>query len=69
MLLEEDGDHEDLTAPLVVIASVKKSESRLKNINRYTYVRGAYLGNINHSVNTRYSYVSGLYVEIVKYFY
>jgi len=37
MLLEEDGDHEDLTAPLLVIASVKKSEFRLKNMNRYTY--------------------------------
>ena len=37
MLLEEEGDHEDLTAPLLVIASVSKSEFRLKNMNKYTF--------------------------------
>lgn len=37
MLLEEKSDHEDLTAPLLVVASVSKEEFRAKNINTYTY--------------------------------
>lgn len=37
MLLEEDSDHEDLTAPLLVIASVTKEDFKLKNFQDYTY--------------------------------
>ena len=37
MLLKEDGDHEDLTALLLVIASVTQCDFRQRNINSYTY--------------------------------
>ena len=37
MLLEENSDHEDLTAPLLVIASVSQRDFQLKNVNTYTY--------------------------------
>ena len=37
MLVEEDSDHEDLTAPLLVVASVSQSDFRQKNMNSYTY--------------------------------
>ncbi len=37
MLLDEKGDHEDLTAPLLVIASATKSDFRPKSANSYTY--------------------------------
>ena len=37
MLLEEGDDHEDLTSPLLVLASVEKEEFRLKNVAHYTY--------------------------------
>ena len=37
MLLKDKGDHEDLTAPLLVIASVGKDDFVEKNIGRYIY--------------------------------
>ena len=37
MLLQDKGDHEDLTAPLLVIASVTKDKFQETNINTYTY--------------------------------
>jgi hypothetical protein len=37
MLLDEGEDHEDITAPLLVIASVPKDEFRPRNLNSYTY--------------------------------
>lgn len=37
MLLEENSDHEDLIAPLLVIASVNQRDFQLKNVNTYTY--------------------------------
>jgi hypothetical protein len=37
MLLDEKDDHEDLTAPLLVIASVSKEEFKLKNLHSYSY--------------------------------
>lgn len=37
MLLEDKSDHEDLTAPLLVIASVEKDKFQEKNISKYTY--------------------------------
>ena len=37
VLLEEQGDHEDLTAPLLVIASVSKNDFKSKYLNSYTY--------------------------------
>lgn len=37
MLLQDKGDHEDLTAPLLVIASVTKDKFQETNINKYTY--------------------------------
>ena len=36
MLLEDKGDHEDLTAPLLVLASVGKQEFEERSIGRYT---------------------------------
>ena len=36
-LKDEENDHEELTSPLLVIASVSKSEFRDKNISKYTY--------------------------------
>ena len=36
-LKDEGNDHEELTSPLLVIASVSKSEFRDKNISKYTY--------------------------------
>ena len=36
-LKDEENDHEELTSPLLVIASVNKSEFRDKNISKYTY--------------------------------
>ncbi len=37
MLLDEDRDHEDITAPLLVMASVTKQDFKSKNIHSYTY--------------------------------
>lgn len=37
MLLDEDRDHEDITSPLLVMASVSKQEFKSKNIHNYTY--------------------------------
>ena len=37
MLLEEEGDHENLTAPLLVVASVSKADFHQKNLAKYTY--------------------------------
>lgn len=37
MLHEDKGGHEDLTAPLLVIASVSKDEFQERNIGKYTY--------------------------------
>ena len=37
MLAEEAGDHEDLTAPLLVVASVTKEDFKVQNVNKYTY--------------------------------
>ena len=37
MLLEDKGDHEDLTAPLLVIASVGKQDFQERYLCRYTY--------------------------------
>ncbi len=37
MLHEDKGDHEDLTAPLLVIASVNKDGFQERNIGKYTY--------------------------------
>ena len=36
-LKDKENDHEELTSPLLVIASVSKSEFRDKNIIKYTY--------------------------------
>ena len=36
MLLEEDDDHEDITAPLLVVASVSKAEFKPRNVSSYT---------------------------------
>ena len=36
MLLQDKGDHEDLTAPLLVIASVTKDNFQERNIPKYT---------------------------------
>lgn len=37
MLSKSEEDHEDLTAPLLVIASVTKEEFRSTNKDKYTY--------------------------------
>lgn len=37
MIMDEGEDHEDITAPLLVIASVPKEEFRQKNLNMYSY--------------------------------
>ena len=37
MLLNEEEDREDITAPLLVIVSVSKEEFKQKNLNQYTY--------------------------------
>ena len=37
MLHEDKGDHEDLTAPLLVIALISKNEFQEGNIAKYTY--------------------------------
>lgn len=37
MLLDEETDHEDLTSPLLVVASVTKRDFKSKNIHSYTY--------------------------------
>ena len=54
MLLDENNDHEDLTAPLLVIASVSKSEFKLKNLHSYSYEVSVHMqiktrNVINHS--------------------
>ena len=36
-LKDEESDHEELTSPLLVIASVSKFEFRDENISKYTY--------------------------------
>ena len=40
MLKAEDSDHEDLTAPLLVIASCTKEEFKLRNVQKHTYEVG-----------------------------
>ena len=37
MLGEEESDHEDLTAPLLVIVSCNKAEFRPRHMQKYTY--------------------------------
>lgn len=37
MLRAEESDHEDLTAPLLVIASVSKEEFKPRQLQKYTY--------------------------------
>ena len=37
MLLNDEGDHEDLTAPLLVIASVTRENFKQKDLHKYTY--------------------------------
>lgn len=37
MLSNSEGDHEDLTAPLLVIASVKQAEFKVSHMDKYTY--------------------------------
>ena len=37
VLLEEEDDHEDLTSPLLVIASAVKGEFRVQNVADYTF--------------------------------
>ena len=37
MLLDDTGDHEDLTSPLLVLASVSKEEFREKCMDKYSY--------------------------------
>ena len=37
MLKEEESDHEDLTAPLLVIASCSKGEFKPRHLEKYTY--------------------------------
>lgn len=37
MLRTTEDDHEDLTAPLLVVASVKKEDFRMSNKDKYTY--------------------------------
>ena len=36
-LKDEESDHEELTSPLLVIASVSKFEFRDEKISKYTY--------------------------------
>ena len=44
MLLQDKGNHEDLTAPLLVITSVMKDKFQERNISKYTYeVRFCYM--------------------------
>lgn len=43
MLGREVDDHEDLTAPMLVVASVDKNQFKQKEVNKYTYqVRSCY---------------------------
>ena len=37
MLSKEVDDHEDLTAPMLVVVSVGKSQFKPKELNKYTY--------------------------------
>ena len=37
MLGEEIDDHEDLTAPMLVVSSVSKRDFKQKGLNKYTY--------------------------------
>lgn len=37
MLLQEESDHEDITAPLLVLASVTKAAFKDKCLEDYTY--------------------------------
>ena len=39
-LKDKESDHEELTSPLLVIASVSKSEFRDNNISKYVYIPG-----------------------------
>ncbi len=36
MIGDETADHEDLTAPLLVVASVTKEDFKVQNVNKYT---------------------------------
>ena len=38
LMKTEEGDHEDLTAPLLVQVSVKKVEFKLRDIGKYKYM-------------------------------
>lgn len=45
MLREEESDHEDLTAPLLVIVSCDKDEFNPRHVHKYTYeVSGTIFG-------------------------
>ena len=37
MLSQELDDHEDLTAPMLVVSSVSKNQFKQKELNEYTY--------------------------------
>lgn len=37
MLQNSEDDHEDLTAPMLVIAPVKKEDFRVQDLDKYTY--------------------------------
>jgi len=37
VLLKEEGDHEDLTSPLLVIASVAPADFKQSKLSTYTY--------------------------------
>ena len=37
LLEEENNDHEELTAPLVVIASIKAADFQQRHIDKYSY--------------------------------
>ncbi len=51
MLEVEEGNHEDLTAPLLVIASESTSAFRAKNINTYTYQASICMSSVIHNIH------------------
>ena len=42
LLRDKDSDHEELTAPLLVIASVNASELQNRHVEKYTYEVNGY---------------------------
>jgi len=49
-MLDDKDDHEDITAPLLVIASVSKGEFKLKHLHNYSYEVGVPFNIIHYNM-------------------